>query len=98
MDSPAPPGNVNAPLAKGRREKLLGLGQGNSVSGFTQASAALAERPPFLRPHFWPLTYLFSLFCFRCSDGSLKKDDFTNFPQKEGKRRAEESGKLGAPL
>jgi hypothetical protein len=48
----SPPRNANAPLAKGRREKLLGPGQSNSVSGFTQASAALAERPPFSPPPF----------------------------------------------
>ena len=33
----SPPGNANAPLAKGRREKLTGLALDNSGSGFAQA-------------------------------------------------------------
>jgi hypothetical protein len=50
MNAPAPLGNANAPLAKGRREKLLELAQSNSRSAFPQGCQHRFRRVEFLPP------------------------------------------------
>ena len=51
----SPPGNANAPLAKGRREKLTGLTQSNSGVSISQACkhrATVTQQEPPGATHF----------------------------------------------
>jgi hypothetical protein len=48
MNGPAPPGNANAPLAKGRRDRLTG-GRGYAACPH---SATITERFPGGVPHY----------------------------------------------
>jgi hypothetical protein len=80
MNGPAPPGNANAPLAKGRREKLPRWNDDNPGSRFAQGFAhAMPVRRCVrcgvpvenlnLGGHDAPSAFRGALWCYRCADG-----------------------------
>jgi hypothetical protein len=80
MNGPSPPENANAPLTKGRREKLTGWSDLNSGSRFAQGfvlaipvrccvRCAVPVENFNLGGHDAPSAFRGPLWCLRCADG-----------------------------